>query len=340
MSQTKVVRLRFKGPLHLSDVRADYGSSNKLIHSDTFHTALQACLAMAGKLPEDGNIRVVNSSLFPFYHQANKLHYFFPKPYLEFAGLSDDTLLSNKGLAKKLKKISWISAPLFVELMQNKAMQVDWSQHAHWNAYFHDGSSPIPELMLSSVRPRVTVRRNLDGEGNSKPFYMDELRFIEGAGLFCLIQGNDFSLFEKALSILQEQGIGTDRSVGLGQFEADIVDENPLASLMNLQSDTFCSLGLIAPKHEEELLEWTEGVQSDKVRYELIERGGWITSVQGKRKLNQFYFKEGAVFCGSIQGVAPKGKSDINLTPQIEGVNHPIWRSGQSLCIPVKLNNN
>lgn len=337
MSQTKVVRLRFKGPLHLSDVRADYGSSNKLIHSDTFYTALQACLAMAGDLPEDGNIGVVNSSLFPFYHQANKLHYFFPKPYLEFTGLSEDTLLSNKGLAKKLKKISWISAPLFVELMQNKAMQVDWSQHAHWNAYFHDGASPIPELMLSSVRPRVTVPRKQDGQETTTIFYMDELRFIEGAGLFSLIQGNDFSLFEKALSILQEQGIGTDRSVGLGQFEAEIIDENPLAVLMNIQSDAFCALGLIAPKHEEELQQWT---QSDKVRYELIERGGWITNVQGKRKLNQFYFKEGAIFSGNIHGVAPKGKPDINLAPQVEGVNHPIWRSGESLCIPVKLNNN
>ena len=67
--------LHFPGPLHIGDVRDDYGVSLKTISSDTMYAAITATLAKIGEtIPEDGNLGCTISSLFNMQrlHQYQK----------------------------------------------------------------------------------------------------------------------------------------------------------------------------------------------------------------------------------------------------------------------------
>ena len=65
MAKFKIYKLHFKAPLHISDLREDASISQKTIHSDTLHAALIACLAKAGKVPDNGDLGCAISDLFP-----------------------------------------------------------------------------------------------------------------------------------------------------------------------------------------------------------------------------------------------------------------------------------
>ena len=81
---------------------------------------------------------------------------------------------------------------------------------------------------------------------------------------------------------------------------------------------------------------WRESVEDTFLKdssYELIERGGWIGSPFSGRQLRRkkvYMFAEGSVF-----KMPPVGQLAV-VTP--DGFNkHPIYRSGISLSIPIKV---
>jgi len=47
--ETKIYRLVFETPLHISDVREDYSKSEQRIHSDTLYAAVMQAWAMLDK---------------------------------------------------------------------------------------------------------------------------------------------------------------------------------------------------------------------------------------------------------------------------------------------------
>src|SRR5690554_2484421 len=102
----KVYKLHFTTPLHIGDERDDYSISLKTYQSDAMYAALTSCLAKIGvEIPDNGDLGVNISSLFPFYQKSetDNAVYFLPKllkvkpPKLEH--LND---------AKKVKKVNWI----------------------------------------------------------------------------------------------------------------------------------------------------------------------------------------------------------------------------------------
>jgi len=187
-------------------------------------------------------------------------------------------------------------------------------------------------IFQCQVTPRVNIAR--DGVSDSVPYYVEKITFKDFSGLYFIADG-ETTLLEKALNLLKVEGVGTDRNVGNGFFEY-VSDEIELS--LPEKTDNILSLSNYIPSKSEEL---TELLRGDKIAYDFHRRGGWITTYpyNSLRKKYVYAFVPGSVFN------KPSGINDnllilgniVDLKPDDAGVNHPIWRNGKSIFLPIKL---
>lgn len=304
--QFTVYRLHFTSPLHIGDVREDYGISLKTLSSDTLYAALTATLAKMGeKLPDDGDLGCVISSLFPYRKDTRDADptYYFPKPL----GVKYPKDLKPEDF-KKAKKMQWLDLQQFEKALNGQPVTV----------------CNNPDFIKSEVSERVSVSR--DYSEDSKPFYMDRVYFEGESGLFFMAEG-DTAAIDKALPLLAMEGIGTDRNVGNGFFE---YEKGTLFIAVPHDEEYGISLSTFIPESKEQLT----SLLSNHSSYELQRRGGWITTLpyNAIRKNVIYAFSAGSVF-SSIQSGAGK---IVDLAPQ-GLVKHPIWRCGKTLVLPIKM---
>lgn len=327
----KVYKLHFTTPLHIGDERADYGVSLKSFHSDAMYAALTSCLAKVGKkIPDHGDMGFTISSLFPFYQNEKEntnAVYFFPK-------LLNQQLpkLEDISKAKKIKKVSWLDTSYFEKLINGVSLFENDSDEKRINDTFLTAVDIESGFISSQVSQRVKVSR--DFSKDAEPFYMDRLYFKGKSGLFFIADG-DTKLLDIALDILQHEGIGTDRNVGNGYFEFK-TDE---IELDLPKSSVVASLSMFCPENKEQL---ENMIDNEKVAYDFIKRGGWITTspFNSYRKKTIQMFTPASVFKHEeeISNPIVLGKIvDLNPNLSFEDIDHPIWRSGRSIFIPVKL---
>ena len=185
--------------------------------------------------------------------------------------------------------------------------------------------------MYRQVSERVTIPRDRSIE-ESRPFYMERIYFND-AGLYFLATGDHLDRINTALDLLQHEGIGTDRNVGNGFFTYTNQEIQ-----LNVPQDTkyYMSLGLYCPDSKENL----EQELDEKSAYDLIKRGGYITKegYQTIEKYSIYMMAEGSI----LKTNKPiHGKPNIDLTPidlhQNMRPNHPIYRCGRTIFIPVKV---
>lgn len=324
-------RLYFNGPLHISDSRSDYGSSESKIHSDSFYAALIAALA---KVQEEVNadLGCTISSLFPFTtSQEDKVIYFFPKPFIDLKNYA-----TGYGDIKKLKRIEWLDKAYFEELL-NGVIKSNINDNTI-NGAFLSSENFEEKFIEKQVIPRVAVPRSAkENEGNTNIFYIEKTYFKENSGLFFLSKG-DTSQLEKALHILQHEGIGTDRNVGFGAFRYET--EHDFEIQVPDNTEHFLSLSLFNPDDKDVV---NRLIDNPNTAWEIVKRGGWITSAQntGIRKKSIYMMNEGSIFYSPDNKIDILGKVDFDLNPDaVEGFtppNHPIWRSGRSLFLPIKM---
>lgn len=325
-------KLNFNSPIHLSDARSDYGSSNKMIHSDTFYAALISVLTLMG---EEGkaDLGCTISSLFPYTTDLEKgdTIYFFPKPYIAL-----DKFINCDDI-KKLKRIEWLDKDYFIELLNGEIDSEDNGNGIQKN--FLCKRKFDADFIISQVIPRVRVPRSSeDGEGKTDIFYIEKLYYKENSGLYFLAYGNT-ELLEKALNLLQYEGVGTDRNVGFGQFSFEKITNFDLPIPNN--TNGIVSLSLFNPEKEEDIKEMTA---SSYAAWEIIKRGGWLTNQAdlGKRKKSVYMFSEGSIFSKGASQIEVLGKVDINLKPETTenfvAPEHPVWRNGRALFLPIKMN--
>ena len=336
----KVYRLHFTAPLHISDQREDASISQKTIHSDTLHAALISCLAKVGKqVPEDGNLECIISDMFPYYQQKKDSEptYFLPMPL-------QSTLpqLADPADAKKVKKVQWVDTKLYSDLLNGKKFFGGNSEDLNLIQASYLTKTELPldakgsrDFVKSEVMQRVKIE-NRSGKEPALPYYVDRISFKDYSGLYFLSFG-DTTLLDEALQILAMEGIGTDRYVGYGFFEY-IKDENDL--LIDVPDDAChqMALSMFIPETEGQL----NGILGDdKVAYDFIRRGGWITTppYNTLRKNAIYAFLPGSVFCGTTDKYC-LGRI-VNLKPdgEIDGqtIGHSIWRNGISIMLPIKL---
>lgn len=326
-----IYKLHFSTPLHLGDERDDYSISLKTYHSDAMIAALTSCMAKIGeKIPMNGDLGFTISSLFPFYQKEKqaKAVYFFPK-------LLKQRLPKLKDLskAKAVKRVSWLEKSYFEKMIHGETLFDNNQDIEHIQGEFLSTKKIDKEFIFSQVSPRVSVSR--DFKEDAKPFYMDRIYFKDYSGLFFIATDENAELLEKALNILQYEGIGTDRNIGNGFFEwtSDIIE-------LNLAESNFISnLSMFCPESESQLKKMLD---SDEIAYDFTKRGGWITTSPHNtiRKNSIHMFLPASVFNAgeSVSGISIKGKI-VDLKPKAEHlkIDHPIWRSGKSIFIPVKI---
>lgn len=323
-------KLHFTTPLHLGDVRDDYGISLKTMASDTMYAALISCLAKLGKpVPEKGDLGCTISSLFPFYQKDkdSEAVLFFPKPLKQKLPDSDNAIKERK----KVKKVAWLDAHFFSRVLNGDRLFND-ATISQLDGEYLTTKDIDQNFIVSQVSPRVTIPRN--GK-EAMPFYMDRIMFKDYSGLFFIADGN-MELLEKSLSLLQHEGIGTDRNVGNGYFE---FEPSSVEIEIPDNADYAMSLSSFVPESMEKIREMLD---SDEVAYDFQRRGGWITTPPHNtiRKNVVYVFTAGSVFRSSCNKLETMGKVGVDLKPVIswdEKLDHPVWRCGRALFLPINL---
>lgn len=345
-----IFKLKFEGALHISGSREDYGKSEKLYHSDSLYAAAIACLSQFENGLRDvantGDLGCTISSLFPYTTDRNKKEVFFlPKPFVQF-NAGDLT-----NIAKKVKKAKWLDTEYFSRVLNNENVGQLGNSDDHKDGGEHLKGEYLTEsdidkdFLTNFTAPRIRVPRSgEEGNGDTDIFYMERLHFQEGSGLYFIASG-DTSLLEKALKLLQIDGIGTDRNVGHGQFK---YEQSTIKLKIPVKGDKLVSLGLYCPGSREEMGDML-GENGRTASYDIVNRGGWITSPGlGKyRKRSVYMFQEGSVFNMSEKETSQrsfvKGMVNIDLSPwgdikefeKREEKPHSIFRSGRSLFFPI-----
>lgn len=322
----RVYFLRFTTPLHLSDHKPDsYESSEGVLRSDTIIAAIMATWAKQGNEEwiGDGDLPFTVSSAFPFYKQKDdNAILFFPRPKLPFNSLD-----YNNTISKDVKKVKWIEKSLFEDVIKGNNISLKSSLQGDYLSVHKVDS----DFMYKQVSERVTIPRDRSSE-DSRPFYMERIYFSDG-GLYFLAHGDHLDRIDSALKLLQYEGIGTDRNVGNGFFEFTSSD----ISLEGIRNTEYSmALGLYCPENKEQL----QNELDAKSAYELVKRGGYITKegYQTLEKCSIYMMTEGSI----LKTNKPiHGKACIDLTPKDlpddMRPNHPIYRCGRTIFIPVKV---
>lgn len=335
-----IYKLRFTSPLHIGDSHNDGGVSLRTIQSDTLYAALTHCLALAGKsLPDDGIFDFSISSLFPYYCNAldtkNKEEvYFMPMPLQ-----TKMPELADPGLAKKVKKVKWIDSRLYSGMLKGetgfegsqKFLSMVYGEYLSETKLQHDANGNY-EFIKSEVIQRASIP-DRSGEGDARPFYMDRITFFSESGLFFLALG-DTSHLDIAMNLLCQEGIGSDRNVGMGFFE---YKKGMLEIDFPDNASYVTNLSLFIPENKNQLAIMLDG---NEVAYDFIRRGGWISTDTTIRKNAIYGFLPGSVF--HIPGNKVKndllimGKT-VDLRPEVGNLSptHPVWRSGKSIMLPI-----
>lgn len=339
MAKYSIYKLHFTAPLHLGDRREDYGTSQKVISSDTFYAALTACMAKMGHdIPANGDLGVAISSLFPYYQKdedSKSAVFFLPSPLLQ-----PMPKLSDIGKAKKVKKVKWLDVSLFErilageELFNNNDCMVASVQGEYLTT-----SSIDKDFIHSQVAQRVQVSRNVDDaidkeddKHKAETFYMDKVFFKGESGLYFIALG-DTTNIDKTMPMLAMEGIGTDRNVGNGCFEYT-KDEIIISTPKDAQHAV--ALSMFFPESQEQI---TSMLNGEDVAYDMERRGGWITSPgYNKIRKNVIYgLTPGSVVKYSINDAIALGKT-VDLSPNIpNGPQHPVWRCGKAIFLPIKI---
>ena len=330
-----IFKLHFTSPLHLSNERDDYAQSLSTLHSDTLYAALTASLAKVGHQFDenfDGDLNCSISSLFPYYQENENANpvYFFPK------SKKIDVLSQNIfDIHKKVKKITWLDKDCFEIHLSGKSLEKFYKEESIKNNFLSEKNFPA-DFINKQVAPHAQVPRKhfLNGEKQETDiYYMERLFFKDKSGMFFLTEG-DTKLLEKALYVLQYEGIGTDRNVGNGYFEykKDTIELN-----LPENANFSMNLSLFLPENKEQLKNFI----SEETAYGFKKRGGWVTTSPHNtiRKNRVYMFEEGSVFKNKINKPQVIGKI-ADLSPDLPSqmsIGHKIFRNGKSIFLPTNL---
>ncbi len=328
MAKFNIYKLRFTTPLHLGDERADYGTSLQTIHSDTMYSAIISSLAKIGvEIPKNGDFGFSISSLFPYTKADGSDVYFLPK--LKSQNIPSAKLLD---VTKKIKKVEWLDIDFYNRHINGENLFDEKFNPNQLSGKYLSVKSIDEKFITKEVNPRVKVSR--DWSEDAEPFYMERIYFKENSGMYFIANG-DTSKIDIALNVLKDEGIGTDRTVSNGFFE---FEKNEI-ELKLPDSNYITNLSMFIPENKEQL---ETLLKSDTVAYNFQKRGGWITDrgLNTFRKNSIYMFNESSVFENdrNINSILVRGKT-VDLKPKIEhvSINHPIYRVGKSIFIPVKI---
>jgi CRISPR type III-A-associated RAMP protein Csm4 len=330
--------MQFTTPLHLSRGQTDsYDRSEEILHSDSLKSAIFVAALMLFGNELDTNEKKEAffdsfkvSSAFPFSNND----YFFPKPMakleLKFPNIPDTDIAR---LSKKLKKLEFISKPVFEQIISGKKNITIKDEQLDKKGKFlfseEIQGDKLKRVYKSEVQQRLAKAKE-DGEDGT-PYYIDRIYFTGKSGLYFFIDYGtaDKSKVDAAVKLLGDEGVGTDKHVGNGLFE-------PKCKTLDLNLPENANFKMLLSLYCPEKEELTQGEQNflQESSYQLLKRGGYMASAANLdhitlRKKSVYMFQEASVFPAEMK---LRGKKE-DLKPDYP-VEHPVWRDGYALSVP------
>lgn len=318
------IKLKFLSGLHIGRGAEELDKTATTYSSDALKSALFAVglpyYPQWAESPETFFKGFRISSAFPWCDEE----LFLPKPAnIRFQFEHSDDLTE----AKQAKKIGYVSTTLIQAWAKasDKAVAVKDVQVSDGTFLF---SKEGRKFLYTAVQQRVQVP--FEGEGDTRPYYFERLLFKEESGLYFLVSFEDEALQPQvmhALRMLGDMGIGTDRTVGNGQFE--IAGIAPF-QMPEGSSGNQMALGLYLPAQEE-----IAAMDLGNSFWSLIKRGGFMAASENGefrslRKNNIYFFGEGSTF----KCAQPLKGHFVDLQPSWNTAGmHPVWRCGMPLFL-------
>jgi len=258
--------------------------------------------------------KIVVSSAFPF----DETGFWLPRP---FSFKFENETSENR---KKLKKIHFFTNQQYAEVLKGKQPVISFDS---------DDKAIQPSIWKRDITQRVKINYDADSE----PFYLEKLYpKNKNGGLYFIFKSNCFdeNTLNAALKLLGDNGIGLQRNLGNGQFEAS---KSKLEIDLPENSNAWVSLSLYRPENKTEIENILETSS-----YQFIKRGGWISSPEHEahlsvRKQAIMMFTEGSVFsfketgnASLVKGITEKVRPDWN-----EEKLHDIYRDGKAFFLPI-----
>lgn len=317
-------KLNFTAPLHVAEEGLGLEEASEVLHSDT----LMGAIINAWSLLYPGedlegfitSAPFTVSSAFPYIGDL----LFFPRPMLRI-GSPQSAKEEDPSIGKKLKKIRFMSKPLFEKVIKGEG--IDPSRLEIIEGFAH--TAPFEPPCKSTEIPRVSLDRISSA---SAFFYFRQIYFHPEGGLWFMAKFNGEaeteSKLEGALEFLGDHGLGADRSVGKGFFRAtrSNTEINPP------EGSGQVLLSLCHPTEED----FAQIRNHPLTKYTLVERRGWVTSPHGGRGLRQKpvrMFGEGSVFACKVVGRITRV---LTARPN-QGLHHNVYRWGRAFTLPCML---
>lgn len=351
MPTFEVYRLRLRGPVRVGERGVGMEGSTLTVPSDTLFSAL--CVAMRWQLGigwldewlaayRAGRPPLLLSSTFPYVaagdgqDNAGQTWLCFPRPRLRLVEQPSRDAAGSEHDHKRVKKVRWVGEALFRNIVAGNATRHDLADDAVWESegvwwagaerpprpaedppLWHS-PEPVPRVTLD----RVSMRSNLFRTARVAFRAAGPLR----AGLFFLVAWRDEQwreIFETSLRALGELGLGSERSVGFGQFELD--DKAPQSVTFPDNGSHAVVLSFYHPTEAE-----IEHVLDD-ARIELASRRGWVTSPEGSgwRRATVRMLAPGSV----VRRVNDPLGHLVDVTP-VGFTAHRVYRYGYALAVP------
>jgi CRISPR-associated protein Csm4 len=370
MNNWRLVRLNFKtAPAHFGEVGIGLEKSSERVHSDTLFSALiNAYVRLFGSegvnnllnrfpplstqfsnsLNNVSPVQLSSTFIYTYTKQENKekYRYYLPRPFKHPPNYPDNDL----SLFKAYKKLKYLPLDIWERWYQGNGFSDSDRQEleAKIKSKNHQGFLAKAETFnynktyKTQTYPKVSIDRitaatNFYHTGFTQFLCQEkDSNFKKRSGLYFLLyfsnkdQQLENSLYA-ALTLLGEEGLGGERSSGAGRFEIEYwgslpLDWQKILDFEDIKAKYYCLLSLF----------WNESLTRDFLHnssYELIERGGWISSPFSGRQLRRKkvrMFTEGSVFTSQ-----PLGQL-ADVTP-LDFKDHSIYRSGISLSLPIKV---
>lgn len=350
-TQWRLVQLQFgRSPAHFGEVGIGLESSSERIRSDTLFSAWITAYAQlfGGEAVADllGQFQLPNqppfrlSSTFIYQWIQGEICYYLPRPHQlpPHYPVGQDF-----EFAKDYKKLHYLPLEVWRRWYQTDGFsKADLSLAESYGKAYQ--MSQLPKVAVDRTTRGtnffhtsfVNFRWQPEGNGNGQA-HRSAIKSLSGL-YFLLKFEEDPSVWEQnlqaALHFLGEEGIGGERSSGAGRFQFlwQALPERwfPIIEFQNHDHHSLISLF------------WDEGLDSSfsvGASYELLERGGWVTSPFSGRQLRRKsvrMFTEGSVF-----KTVPQGQL-ANVTPDEFKQNgqykpHPIYRNGIALSLPINV---
>lgn len=356
----RVCKLEPKAHFHLGEKEAILEKTSDYIHSDTLFSAICNAYRL---LYGNEELRVLLeefkhneppfliSSAFPYADEILT----FPLPlsinwdkYADGgvierlnAGRSEEEKIDKFDILKRLKKVKFVSEKIFWRIIEDESEIKNYinDKNIIQGILFDDeGVERLKEQFglkenknIRIWREREVPRVVIDRKTNvSNIYHFGEVFFAKSCGLYFLMDLRKEKYEKKveaAIRVLGDEGIGGDRTYGKGLFKVEFKEIE-----MNIEPrNHFVMLSLYYPR-EKEISMLRDGY------YELINRGGWIYSIDAKnlRRRTVRMFTEGSVFKFREESESELNGSLADVKPE-KFTEHNVYRYGYAFAVPMEV---